>query len=206
MTSLRLYTTAENETLVDVRRPSLILSPTTPLFPLALISRPTRFIKHEVPLLNSYIPRTSGIMAHVKLGRADGWRSITGGHERELSIADASLHGEIQPRGLTKVAYSFPLMTSVVSSATFFVVSSLVLMTYLLIAVWWESPPSVEPYGRHGRPLVAAKDDTGKQRADLPNVAVHSTVKTEPDEPLSPEIGVSPILMRRRSTRFEDER
>lgn len=53
-----------------------------------------------VPLLSSYTPGTSRVVAKLELGRADGWKSLGEGHGRELSVLSASLRGAIRLEGL----------------------------------------------------------------------------------------------------------
>lgn len=53
-----------------------------------------------IPLLSSFAPGTSRVIAKVELGRRDGWKNLGEGHGRELSVVSASLRGVIKLRGL----------------------------------------------------------------------------------------------------------
>lgn len=53
-----------------------------------------------MPLLSSFAPGTSRVVAKLELGRKDGWKSLGEGHGRELSVLTASLHGVVKLEGL----------------------------------------------------------------------------------------------------------
>ena len=53
-----------------------------------------------IPLITSFTPGTSRVMAKVELGRRDGWKSLGEGHGRELSVLTATLRGNIRTEGL----------------------------------------------------------------------------------------------------------
>lgn len=58
-----------------------------------------------VPLLSSFAPEASRVVAKLELGRRDGWKSLGEGHGRELSVSTASLQGIVRLQGLRSVLH-----------------------------------------------------------------------------------------------------
>ena len=113
MTTLSLFTPS-NKTLVTVSRPvrsfrypplfflltifeSIALPPKHSTFSFSAIPR---LIDLDVPLLSSYVPGTSNMIARIDLGRRDGWKSLGNGEGRELSVWNAALKGAVRLQGI----------------------------------------------------------------------------------------------------------
>lgn len=54
----------------------------------------------NLPLVTKLVTGREDIIAHVELGRNDGWRSLGFGEGRELSVYSAFLRGDVHPQGL----------------------------------------------------------------------------------------------------------
>ncbi|KAH7928494.1 hypothetical protein BV22DRAFT_1192743 [Leucogyrophana mollusca] len=137
MAGLTLSTPA-NRTLTSIRRPAIALPP--PNRRLSLFSSPPRLVDLDVPLLVSYAAGVSRVIARVELGRRDGWRGLGNGEGRELSVLSASLRGAVKRHGIRGLVTRFPLTFALASSATFLVISLLVLAACILPAIQWRFP------------------------------------------------------------------
>lgn len=73
----------------------MVIPPTSSFF----FKKPT-FIDLHVPMLTSFIPGTSKVIASVEIGRRDGWTSIGNGQGRELSVSYAFVRGTAIPHGI----------------------------------------------------------------------------------------------------------
>jgi len=138
MTSLTLLT-ARNVTIAHLRRPSIILPPSS-LFPLSLL-RSRQLLEMTVPLLSSFVPGVSRVQAHLELGRKDGWKGIGSGQGREISVHSAFLRGDVRAEGLsgiyTRILTSFPLSLAIASSIAFFVLSLIILSACVVSSIRW---------------------------------------------------------------------
>lgn len=68
--------------------------------------RNTNVINLDIALLDSFVSRTTNILAHVEIGRQDSWKSIGDGRGREVSVIAASLHGKAIPQGVRYVDFT----------------------------------------------------------------------------------------------------
>ncbi|KAG1716006.1 hypothetical protein ID866_1171 [Astraeus odoratus] len=206
MTSLTLATPS-NKTLTTVRRPAIVLPPRGRAF----FSSPPYLIDLEVHLLTSYVPGTSKVSARVDIGRRDEWRKLGGGECRELSVVTAFLKGVVQYRGIRGLVSRFPLTSAIVSTAAFFMVSMLTLITCILPTIRWQfpseeetstTPPPPRRIPREGKPYRARK----RQRVSYPGESrsQSSAYKTE-DVPVDiPPASHDDRLLRRRRSRTSD--
>ncbi|KAG6878647.1 hypothetical protein C0993_001170 [Termitomyces sp. T159_Od127] len=78
MTALTLSTTS-NKTLVSVRRPAIIFPPKTSFF-----RRKPSTISVIIPMVSSFLPGSSTVVALVEVGRRDSWKSLGSGEGREV--------------------------------------------------------------------------------------------------------------------------
>ncbi|EIM92147.1 uncharacterized protein STEHIDRAFT_47497 [Stereum hirsutum FP-91666 SS1] len=143
MTSLTLSTTS-NKTLTSVRRPSIVLPPKA----YGLLSRTPTTVDLEVELLTTYVTGTNHVVARVEIGRKDGWSSIGEGHGKELSILSALLVGKVRYRGILGIVSRFPIITSLIATATFLTISAIILAACVIPAVAWtyhSDAPRPEP-------------------------------------------------------------
>ncbi|RDB29107.1 hypothetical protein Hypma_015681 [Hypsizygus marmoreus] len=122
MTTLTL-STPSNKTLVSVRRP-----PNT--------------INLNMPMVPSFVPGTSKIVAYVEVGRRDGWKSLGTGEGREISVVSASIRGSIVHHGIRGLVARFPLISAIVSATTFLVILSLILAACILPIVFRRMTPT----------------------------------------------------------------
>ncbi|PFH54800.1 hypothetical protein AMATHDRAFT_333 [Amanita thiersii Skay4041] len=148
MASLTL-TTPTNKTLVHLRRPAIILSPSA-----QLLSRKPKTINIEIPLLYDFLPGTAKIIAMIELGRRDSWTSLGHGEGRELSVITAHVRGMVVHHGVRlfpipiswlDVSYPlllirglvsrFPLTSAIISAAGFLTMISLILCACILPSV-----------------------------------------------------------------------
>jgi len=126
MTSLTLLTPS-NQTLVSVSRPAIMVPPKASWF-----FRNTNVINLDIALLDSFISRTTNILARVEIGRQDGWKSIGDGRGREVSVIAASLHGRAIPHGVRGLAMRFPLLATIFSASIFLIILSLIVGSCVL--------------------------------------------------------------------------
>lgn len=54
----------------------------------------------DMTIVNSFVAKTSDVLAFVEIGRRDGWRSLGDGQGREVSVLSAILRGREIPRGI----------------------------------------------------------------------------------------------------------
>ncbi|KAH8120211.1 hypothetical protein DFH11DRAFT_1558906 [Phellopilus nigrolimitatus] len=123
-------TTYWNTTVVDVRKPAVVVPPAPSFVP--FVSRAPRLIGMAVPLASSVVTGAARIKVRVEIGRKDGWRTLGTGEGRELSVFAATLHGEVRPQGLRRILAAFPLSLAIAATVAFFLVSALVLIGFLL--------------------------------------------------------------------------
>ncbi|KAJ7099608.1 putative adipose-regulatory protein-domain-containing protein [Mycena crocata] len=126
MTTLTLATRA-NKTIVSIRRPAIVLPPR-----IAFYSRAPATLDVHVPLLVTYATGASHVIARVEVGRVDHWKSLGSGQGRELSIVTASLRGVVVHHGIRGLVTRMPLLSALVSSIVFLIVSSLVVGACIL--------------------------------------------------------------------------
>ena len=62
-------------------------------------------VEFDVPLLTSYTPAVSNLLAYIQLGRQDGWRNVGRGEGREISVLAASLRGVVKHQGVRCVVF-----------------------------------------------------------------------------------------------------
>ncbi|KAF8577892.1 hypothetical protein K439DRAFT_1363629 [Ramaria rubella] len=98
MTTLKL-TTAYNESLITIRRSTVLVPPRSSFLKQLLIGSPSTTTV-DIPLLSQFVSGTSTVNARLELGRSDGWKSIGTGQARELSVLEAILKGTVRPKGL----------------------------------------------------------------------------------------------------------
>jgi hypothetical protein len=58
-------------------------------------------------MVDGFVSGTSIMIATLHLGRNDDWKSLGEGHERELSVATASIRGHIYHHGIRCVIFFF---------------------------------------------------------------------------------------------------
>ncbi|TDL28592.1 hypothetical protein BD410DRAFT_781103 [Rickenella mellea] len=196
MTSLSLRTSS-NVTLVDVRRPSLILPPNRRFIPLTISSLP-KLIEHEVPLLSSFVPRTPSVIALIEIGRRDGWKSVGHGEGRELSVWTAYIRGKIRPSGILGILARFPITVAFIASITFFILSLLVLAVFLGPAILRDftrqqteqnettRSPDRTLTGRRSRSSSLGSLGVARQRESSPSTQ-SSSAPSPPPEPDFPQ-------------------
>ncbi|OCH96036.1 hypothetical protein OBBRIDRAFT_702409, partial [Obba rivulosa] len=141
MTSLTL-STLSNQTLVSVRRPAIILPPSSN--PLSFLYNKPGTINIQIPLLYSFVPGTTRLNAQVELGRRDQWKTIGNGEGREVSVISALLRGVVIHKGLRQAPLlpltiglisRFPLVSASAAAATFLWISFIVLASCMLPAI-----------------------------------------------------------------------
>jgi len=64
---------------------------------------PSNVITVDIPLLEAFVPGSQSLIADVKIGRKDNWKSLGNGEMRELSVVSASLNGLVVPHGIRYV-------------------------------------------------------------------------------------------------------
>jgi len=134
MASLTL-TTFSNKTIVSVRRPAIVTPPTFSL--VSCVYRTPGQISLEIPLLHSFETSSTGVLAHLELGRADQWRTLGSGEGRELSVLSVLLRGVVVHKGFRGLITRFPLLTATVSTGAFLFISFIILASCILPAVEW---------------------------------------------------------------------
>ncbi|KAK2461650.1 hypothetical protein APHAL10511_006113 [Amanita phalloides] len=186
MTSLSL-STPSNKTLISVRRPTLIL-PQVSFFS----SKPS-FIKLDVPLLKAYLPSASKLVANVKLGRKDGWTSLGRGEGREVSILEAHIRGATVHHGIRGLTSRFPLISALLSAASFFLTLSVMLSVCIL--------PNVL-HGHAGIEHTTASVAYGRKEGKQSDMSDASTSDAEDKYPRGRRVRT----LRRRQSRGSGER
>jgi len=150
-----------NNTLAFVRKPSLVLPPYPNRVP--FLSRTPRLLEMNLPLVTKLVTGREDIFVHIELGRNDGWRSLGFGEGRELSVYSAFLHGDVHPQGLRRILSAFPRSVAIAAAVAFFIVSTLVVIGFLLPSLRWH---------------IAAIDE-GDQKPPSPTQVEESQVKAE---------------------------
>ncbi|KAJ7169738.1 putative adipose-regulatory protein-domain-containing protein [Mycena filopes] len=126
MTTLTL-STRSNKTLTSIRRPAILVPPRVPFYSTAPV-----VINVQVPLLAAYAAGVSNVVASVQVGRQDNWKSLGNEQGRELSVISASLRGVVVHHGIRGLVTRLPLLSALVSSIIFLIVSSLVVAVCIL--------------------------------------------------------------------------
>ncbi|KAG0696024.1 putative adipose-regulatory protein-domain-containing protein [Suillus ampliporus] len=130
MTTLTL-STPSNKTLTSIRKPAIVLPPAKSR--LAWVLSSAQLVNLDVLFLESHAP-----------GASHGWRALGNGEGRELSVLSASLRGIVKRHGIRGLVTRFPLTFAIASSATFLVISLLVLAACILPAIQWRFPSEDE--------------------------------------------------------------
>ncbi|CAA7259917.1 unnamed protein product [Cyclocybe aegerita] len=210
MTSLTLSTTT-NKTLAYVRRAAIALPARSSfIFPKPITARVT------VPLLHSFISSTPNVVAHIEIGRRDGWTTLGNGQGREVSIAQASLRGLAVPHGIRGIAIRFPLLSSLAAAGIFLFILSLVLGSCILPLVLpsiadeendeldeKETKPKVESRDSNGVSASQGEREGRRRRRSRSNKGQgERTIKTEPSVQAMPSAAESSSRgLRRRSSK-----
>ncbi|KAJ6621590.1 hypothetical protein B0H10DRAFT_2016555 [Mycena sp. CBHHK59/15] len=201
MTALTL-STRSNKTLVSIRRPAIVIPPR-----LSFFSTSPAVINVDVPLLSSYASSSSYVIAIVEIGRRDSWKSLGKAEGRELSVASASIRGVVVHHGIRGLATRLPLLSSLISSIVFLVISSLVVGACILPLMFRRTTPVlVEPevVKVEVQPLPAissSSSDDSEMTEEKPLIPRRrSTVKSEDEATIiAPSESQSSPLRRRRS-------
>ncbi|KAG0693318.1 putative adipose-regulatory protein-domain-containing protein [Suillus ampliporus] len=151
MTTLTL-STPSNRTLTSIRKPAIVLPPAKSR--LAWVLSSAQLVNLDILFLESHAPGASRVIARVELGRRDGWRALGNGEGRELSVLSASLRGIVKRHGIRGLVTRFPLTFAIASSATFLVISLLVLAACILPAIQWRFPSEDEGSGEPAEEVV----------------------------------------------------
>jgi uncharacterized membrane protein len=135
----------------------------------------------------------------VELGRRDGWRALGNGEGRELSVFSASLRGTVKRHGIRGLVTRFPITFAIVSSATFLVISLLVLAACILPAIQWRFPSEDDGSGelteeiakeriyrkkRQRRKLSPRNENTSQSEYKIEDVVDMPPAVTFSDQPL----------------------
>ncbi|KAI0697121.1 putative adipose-regulatory protein-domain-containing protein [Cytidiella melzeri] len=142
MTTLRLHS-PNNDTIVHIRRPALVLPSNSAPWSFLLGTRNTLTI--DIPLTSNIVFGTSNAFASVEIGRKDLWRSLGRGEGRELTVSSAFLRGVVVHTGLRGLATRFPLLTALIASGSFFFISFVMLASCLLPMIEWRLQRHVQP-------------------------------------------------------------
>ncbi|KAL6302157.1 hypothetical protein BKA93DRAFT_737358 [Sparassis latifolia] len=134
MSTLSLVTPA-NRTLASIRRPAIVLPPSSAPWSF-LYNRPGT-VDLQIPLLTSFVPSTTRVIARIELGRRDQWKSIGSGQGRELSVLSAFLRGVVVHKGIRGLINRFPLVSALSAGGTFFFISFIILASCLIPAIEW---------------------------------------------------------------------
>ncbi|KAJ7786159.1 putative adipose-regulatory protein-domain-containing protein [Mycena metata] len=126
MTTLTL-STRSNKTLTSIRRPAILVPPRV-----AFYSSAPAVITVEVPLLTAYAAGVSHVVATVEVGRRDNWKSLGNEQGRELSVITASLRGVVVHHGIRGLVTRLPLLSALISSIAFLIVSSIIVGVCIL--------------------------------------------------------------------------
>ncbi|GLB36011.1 putative adipose-regulatory protein (Seipin) [Lyophyllum shimeji] len=213
MTTLTL-STASNKTLTTVRRPAIASPPRA-----SFLRRTPITISLTVPMLASFVPGTSMLLAFVEVGRRDGWRSLGKGEGREISVIAASVRGSVVHHGIRGLVARFPLTFALISAATFFVILSVIMTACILPTVFRHKPESVleSPLveemikGRSVSPLGSSSSDSEerppprRRRSRLSgSTSAPIRVKVEAPTTTMPPADVKPDQLRRRTSKAFD--
>ncbi|KAG5726131.1 hypothetical protein E4T56_gene2505 [Termitomyces sp. T112] len=134
MTTLTLSTTSNN-TLSSVRRPAIVFPPRTSFF-----RRKPSTISVTVPMVSSFLPGSSTIIAFVEVGRGDQWKSLGNGEGREISVISASVKGSVVHHGIRGLVSRFPLTFALISATLFLVILSVILAGCILPTMFRRAP------------------------------------------------------------------
>jgi hypothetical protein len=202
MTTLTL-STPSNRTLTSIRKPALVLPPSK-----SLVWSSPKLVNLDIVFLESHAPGASRIIARVELGRRDGWRALGNGEGRELSVFSASLRGTVKRHGIRGLVTRFPITFAIVSSATFLVISLLVLAACILPAIQWRFPSEDDGSGELTEEIAKERIYRKKrQRRKLSprnENTSQSEYKTEDVVDMPPAVTFSDQPLRRRRSRASD--
>ncbi|KAF7339776.1 hypothetical protein MVEN_01894000 [Mycena venus] len=120
MTTLTL-STRSNKTLASIRRPTIAIPPRVSFY-----SRTPAVIDITVPLLTAFAPGSKHVVATVEIGRRDNWKSLGNEQGREVSVVSASLRGVVVHHGIRGLVTRLPLLSALVSSIVFLIISSVI--------------------------------------------------------------------------------
>ncbi|KAG1825781.1 uncharacterized protein BJ212DRAFT_1316112 [Suillus subaureus] len=203
MTTLTL-STPSNRTLTSIRKPAIVLPPTK-----SQVWPSPKLVNLDILFLESHAPGVSRVIARVELGRKDGWKALGNGEGRELSVFSASLKGIVKRHGIRGLVTRFPITFAIVSSATFLVISLLVLAACILPAIQWRFPSEDDGAGELTEEI--AKEQMYRKRRQRRKLSPRnenvsqSEYKTE-DVPIDmpPAVTFSDQPLRRRRSRASD--
>ncbi|KAF9015526.1 hypothetical protein BDQ17DRAFT_1341224 [Cyathus striatus] len=189
MTNLVLTSTS-NQTLSSSRRAAIVLSEQSFFF------RKKDTTQIFIPLIPSFTPMMTKVLARVEIGRRDGWTSLGKGEGRELNVIYAQLRGVAIPRGISGIAMRFPLTVSLISGAIFFVILSSIVGLCIL--------PKVLPHSNLIKEEVNEEMVLSSKHIANDVETKDYNVKTEdPNMNTSESSQVPHPLRRRRSNRFQ---
>ncbi|KAJ8594846.1 hypothetical protein M405DRAFT_711184, partial [Rhizopogon salebrosus TDB-379] len=194
--------TPSNKTLTSIRKPAIVLPPTKSR--ISWVSSPPRLINLDILFLKSQPLGASRVIARVELGRRDEWRGLGNGEGRELSVLSASLEGTVRRHGIRGLVTRFPLPSAIVSSATFLVISLLVLAACILPAVQWRFPSdsSTEPVEEDIKERLFRKRRQRRKVSPTSESTSQSGYKTEDiTVDIPPAVTLSDQPLRRRRSR-----
>ncbi|TFK56956.1 hypothetical protein OE88DRAFT_1803584 [Heliocybe sulcata] len=170
MSSLTL-TTPANQTLAYVRRPALVLPPSSRLpLPIPFFSADPTTTSVHLHLLSSYVSGTRNVLAKVELGRKDAWKSIGKGEGRELTVMSASLRGVVVHKGVRGLVSRYPVISASIASSIFLIASFAAFaacMLPLLASVRYDEPSSEgasKPAGLPAPATVLPEDEKPPRR------------------------------------------
>ncbi|KZS95960.1 hypothetical protein SISNIDRAFT_331847 [Sistotremastrum niveocremeum HHB9708] len=159
--------TPSNKSLAFARRPYLLL-PTKTWFSL---SNPA-VLQLDLGLLSDFVPPSSSpIDAYIELGRKDAWKSLGEGQGRELTVQHLYVKGNVKPSGIRAILASYPMSTSVISTAIFFLISSFALCISL-IPMLRTRTSTVWPPPNAARIRSNSEPRTLKKRTSTPSLKV----------------------------------
>ncbi|KAJ7900195.1 hypothetical protein B0H14DRAFT_2672677, partial [Mycena olivaceomarginata] len=169
MTTLTL-STRSNKTLTSIRRP-------VSLAPLVL--------DVQIPLLTAFVPGTKHVVANVEVGRRDGWKSLGNEQGREVSVVTASLRGVVVHHGIRGLVTRLPLLSALVSSIIFLVVSSLIVGVCVLPLMFRHVPTQPpEPESQSAkveiRPLPAISSSSSDDSESIEEKPLVSRRRSRP--------------------------
>jgi len=210
MTTLTLATRS-NKTLASIRRPAIVIPPRVSFY-----SSSPAVIDVHVPLLTSFAPGAKHVIATVEVGRRDNWKSLGNEQGREVSVVSASLRGVVVHHGIRGLVTRLPLLSALVSSIVFLIVSSLIVgvcvlpLTFRHVATQLPEPESqfakveIKPL----RAISSSSSDDSESIEEKPLVprrrsrpSSRAEIKTEdaPTTILPPTVPQAMPLRRRRS-------
>ncbi|KAK7064343.1 hypothetical protein R3P38DRAFT_2823900 [Favolaschia claudopus] len=140
MTTLTL-SSRSNKTIASIRRPTIVTPPRVPFY-----SRAPSVIDVKVPLLTEFTPGARLVIANVEVGRRDNWKAVGSGEGREVSVISASLNGIVVHHGIRGLITRLPLLSALISSIIFLVITSLIVGVCVLpLMLRQAAPPYTEP-------------------------------------------------------------